>query len=188
MISRSIRTEAWGFCCGTDGEVRKKFPRPLIYEITETSIEYPEMSRITLEEWKDEILEIVLTDASNIFGADCNEQSSLFGCGTKLTDTTFNETMIFDEVEITLSDLEELIYDIYLKKYRVRIVPTNVTDAVSYMYEHGIIRSEKIPARGIDIERYCIGSYWCFDTIGHTNEFKHKYPKVTGILEQLKIG
>ena len=188
---RTFNAKAIGDCC-RDGESVKKFPYPLIYKISENTLEYPNLMNINMEDWESQMIEIVTKDAKVIIDDDCQRNSgSLYECNTRLYDVSVESREIPIPTPpiptVTFSHLEEMIYDTYLKKYRVRLIPTSVTDAVEYMKEYGMPRSKKIPARGINIERYCIGTSWCFDTIKHATTFNKIYPKVASILSEIKV-
>ena len=149
--------------------------------------EHKPFFKTTLKEW-GEIMEDYAETVALYEGTltKCQRFStSFFACEYEGIVTLLKE--IPEMIKISFSELEEMIYDIYLKKYHVRLIPTSVTDAVAYMQEYGMPRSKKIPARGIDIEKYCIGVSWCFDTISHANTFNKRYPKVASILSKLEF-
>ena len=179
-IKRTIYAKAEGHCC-KDDKVVKNFPHLLSISATENSKDFPGLLKISMEDWKNESYSTLYMQAEAIFDGDC-PGGSTYGCNISLHNVHVNEETFITSFE----EFEEMIYDAYLKKYHIRLIPTNVTNATAYMKEYGMSRSEKIPAHGIDIERYCIGD-WCFDTIAHTNTFIRRYSKVTSILENLKI-
>ena len=83
------------------------------------------------------------------------------------------------------ADLEEKIYDEYMRIHRVKRIPIRVTEAVDYLNEHSVMYADKIPHPSVDIERYCFGVL-CFRTIKHRNKFYRDYTDVAFILEELE--
>ena len=82
------------------------------------------------------------------------------------------------------AEIEEKIYDEYMRTHRVARIPKRVTDAVAYLNENAVMYADKIPSLGIDIDRYCFG-FLCFDTISHRNMFYRMYGDVAAILDQI---
>ena len=182
MPTRIIDIEGKFKCCLDDESVFG-----LDHSRTFHQEEHRPFFKTTLKEWaeiaKDYAETIALYEGTL---TKCHRFStSFFACQYKGIVTMLKE--IPEIIAITFSELEEMIYSTYIKKYRTRLIPINVTDAVAYMKEYGMPRSEKIPASGIDIERYCIGTSWCFDTIAHTNTFNKRYPKVASIISELEV-
>lgn len=174
-IKRTIYAKAEGHCC-KDGKVVKNFPHLLSISATENSKDFPGLLEISMEDWKNESCITLSMQAEAIFDGDC-PGGSTYGCNISLHDVHVNEETFIT----TFEEFEEKIYDAYLKKYHTRLIPINVTDATAYMKKYGMPRSEKVPAHGIDIERYCIGN-WCFDTVKHADTFRRRYPKVASIM------
>ena len=83
------------------------------------------------------------------------------------------------------AELEEKIYDEYMRVHRTERIPMHVTDAVGYLDEHTVAYAEKVPKKGIPIERYCVGTR-CFDTIAHRDYFYKHYPDIVPILKEIE--
>jgi len=190
MITRLLDIDILFGCCLDDIElVPLERYRPVHIKTEKSSF------KTTLSQWKDQVLDNIIPILKE--KADtlkCKKISTSFDlCNFSYIVTKLEEIITkippppIPPIGIkTLAELEETIYDIYLRRHRVRIVPTHVTDALNFLLEHGTHISRKKPRPGIDIERYCFGD-WCFDTIAHTKTFYRKYPEIAFILSELDI-
>lgn len=180
MIRRLLDIDISFGCCLDDIElVPLERYRPVHIKTERSSF------KTTLSQWKYRVLKKiipVLKERADVL--KCKKISTSFDLCNFSYVVTRLEEIITKIPPPPIPTLEELIYDKYLSKYRVRLIPIHVTDAISYMREYGIPRTEKIPKPGIDIERYCLGP-WCSDTIAHNKTFKRRYPKVASILIEM---
>lgn len=179
-IIRRFTAKGNGHCCDEDGQgkIVKTFPHPLPYDQSENSKDFPGLLKISMKDWISNVYSVVLNRVEDIFDRDCPGGGSTRSCDVSLRDVHTSE----EAFQIPFGEFEEMIYEAYSKKYRTRLIPTKVTDATAYLKEYGMPHSKKVPAHGIDIERYCIGDHWCFDTIKHADTFRRRYSKVSSIM------